>query len=104
MSSAARRIHWSARGTSLTSSQAQNNGQKIESTEATSASSPAQTAASASSIRTSPSATRSVTMNTPPRHTSASNSTSGLQSRRPIAIASRSKASRTAASGSAKDS
>jgi hypothetical protein len=104
MSGAARRIHWSARGTSVTSSHAQKNKQKIESMVAISATSPAQTAASASSMRTSPCSVRPVMRNTPPRHTNASNSTSGSPSRRPIAIASRSRVSRTAVSGSAKAS
>jgi hypothetical protein len=64
--SAAARIHWSARGTSLTSSQAQNSPHMIESSVATSRSSPAQMAARASSNRTRPSSTRPVIRYTPP--------------------------------------
>lgn len=59
MRSAAARIHGSARGTSLTSSHAQNSPQKISSTVASSVSSPAHSAANASSEKVSP--------NKPPR-------------------------------------
>ena len=102
MRSAAARIHWSARGTSVTSSHAQKNPQKIDSIVASSLSSPAQTAARLSSRKVRPSSTRSVITSTPPRYDSASNSMSGSPSRRPTAIASRSSASRTCASGSVK--
>jgi hypothetical protein len=99
---AAARIHWSARGTSLTSSQAQKNPHRMESTVASSRSSPAQVAASASSNRTRPSSTRSVMSSRPPRSIRASNSTSGSPPRRPMVTASRSSASRACASGSDK--
>jgi hypothetical protein len=100
MRSAAARIHWSARGTSVTSSHAQKNPQKIEFTVMRSFSSPEQAAARPSSNRTRPSSTRSVMTNRPPRNVSASNSMSGSPSRRPTATASRSRASGTCASGS----
>ena len=102
MRSAAARIHWSARGTSLTSSQAQKNPQKIPSTVATSVISPAHRPPPAPRREDQPLLDAIGQDEQAAEIPSASNSMSGSPKRRPTAIASRSSDSRACGSGSEK--